>query len=115
MEAISLTKAQWDYIMTPILQTALPRSGIVRTFPRDILYAPKELFGFRLMHPYYKQYLKQLALILKETQKEDITADLLVSVLEQLRLESALLCTNGDWQIQDSSCYLIPNHGYDTY
>ena len=33
MEAINLTKLQWDYIMAPVLMATLPRAGIVRTFP----------------------------------------------------------------------------------
>ena len=33
MEAINLKKHEWDNIMTPILQCALPKPGIVQTFP----------------------------------------------------------------------------------
>ena len=49
MEAISLNKSQWDHIMKPILKTTLPRAGVVRTFPRDILYAPSDFTGMGLM------------------------------------------------------------------
>ena len=45
MEAINLTKKQWDSIMTPILRCALPKSGISRTFPRTILYSPLSYSG----------------------------------------------------------------------
>ena len=40
MIAITLSKKQWDYIMSPILIYSLPKSGIVRIFPRDVVYAP---------------------------------------------------------------------------
>ena len=99
MEAISLTKDQWNYIMMPILKSVLPQSSIIHNFPRDILYAPTSLFGMGLMHPYYKQHLKQLSLVLKELQKQDITAEWLTSTLEQLQLESGLPCTDNDWQL----------------
>ena len=108
MEAISLTKDQWDYIMAPILKSVLPRSGIVRTFPRDVLYAPDEFTGMGLMHPYYKQYLKHLELALKETIKPTITANLLTAAMEQLRLESGLPRANGEWHLSDTALCLTP-------
>ena len=41
MEAINLTKQDWDYIMSPILQATLPKAGIVRTFPTQSSMHPK--------------------------------------------------------------------------
>ena len=58
MEAISLNRKHWDYIMAPILRAVLPRSGIVRSFPRDVLYGPDSCSGLRVFHPYFKQNLK---------------------------------------------------------
>jgi hypothetical protein len=40
MEAISLTKLQRDYVMAPILTSTLPKAGFVRTYKRDVIYAP---------------------------------------------------------------------------
>ena len=101
MEAISLTKAHWDYIMVPILKSILPRSGIVRTFPRDILYAPDQFSGMGIMHPYYTQYFRHLDLVLKETITPSITSNLLYATTEQLRLEIGIPCENGEWQLSD--------------
>lgn len=99
MEAINLTKRQWEYVMAPLLQTTLPRSGIVRTFPRDVLYAPDQFMGMGIMHPFYRQNLKHLELVMKETLQPSITADLLKAILEQLRLEIGIPCINGNWQL----------------
>ena len=55
MEAITLTKPQWDFIMTPVLTATLPRAGIVRSFPRDMVYAPVDYCGLGIMHPWYRQ------------------------------------------------------------
>lgn len=99
MEAINLTKRQWDYIMVPLLQATLPRSGIVRTFPRDVLYSPDNFTGFGIMHPYHRQHLKHLDLVLRETLKPSITSDLLKSIVEQLRLEIGIPCHDGCWQL----------------
>ena len=106
MEAICLSKAQWEYIMTPILKSVLPQSSIISNFPRSILYAPNSLSGLGLMHPYYKQHLKQLSLVLKELQKQDLTAKLLTTTLKQLQLESGLPCNDDNWHLCSSSSYL---------
>jgi hypothetical protein len=90
MEALSLTKNQWDFIMAPILKTVLPKSGIVRTFPRDILYGPEEQSGFGLIHPFYLQNFKKLELLMREYIENSITSELLKANIEQLRLESGL-------------------------
>ena len=99
MEAISLTKDQWDYIMAPILRAILPRSGIVRTFPRDVLYGPDQFSGMGLMHPFYTQYFRHLDLALKETIRPSITSNLLQATTEQLRLEVGIPCEDGEWNL----------------
>ena len=100
MEAISLNRKQWDYIMAPIVKAVLPRSGIVRSFPHDVLYAPDNCTGLGVMHPFYKQNLKQLDLVLRETLKPSITSHLLNSTLEQMRLEVGL--PGDDWMMDQS-------------
>jgi hypothetical protein len=40
LPATTLTRQQCDAIMVPILQGGLPASGIARTFPRAVVYAP---------------------------------------------------------------------------
>ncbi len=43
--ATTMDKAQWDYIMAPILGATLPRMGYVKLFVRDIVYSPEDLGG----------------------------------------------------------------------
>ena len=73
MEAINLTKVNWDYIMAPVLQVCLPKSGIVRTFPRTVLYTSPTHNGLGIRHPYYQQHIKQLHLCLEQTTSRNIT------------------------------------------
>lgn len=84
MPATNLSKVKWDYVMKPILKIILPKSGIVHTFPHSILYAPESSSGLVVMHPFYKQQLKHLTLILCVTFKPSIRASLLVATIEQL-------------------------------
>jgi hypothetical protein len=57
MEALSMTQKQWDYVMSSIIRSVLPKSGIARTFPHAILYALASFTGLGLIHPYCKQNL----------------------------------------------------------
>ena len=43
--ATPLTEIEAENIFTPIKNAALPKSGIVRTFPKKIIHAPLDLQG----------------------------------------------------------------------
>jgi hypothetical protein len=73
--------------MAPILLAGLPRAGLARTFPRDILYGPTKVQGFGVIHPWYHQQLLHLIALLKHTQQHTMTGQLLSTSYEQLRLE----------------------------
>ena len=72
-----MDKAQWDYIMAPILAATLPRMGYVQSFVRDIVYSPEELCGLGIFHPWHNQHLSQLKVVLQETALPSITGDLI--------------------------------------
>jgi hypothetical protein len=86
MDAIALTKAKWDFIMSPVLMATLPQAGIIRTFPRNMVYAPANYCGLDIMHPWYHQELVHLKTCLSETLTNSITGDLFKACLEELRL-----------------------------
>jgi hypothetical protein len=77
LEATTMSKDQWDYIMAPIMLASLPRMGYVRSFPRDIVYASKDFCGLGVMHPWFNQELTHLETCLQEGTKKSITGDLL--------------------------------------
>ena len=91
MIAITITKKQCDYIMSPILLNSLPKSGIVRMFPRDVVYAPLQYLGLGMIHPWDNQNLTQIIVCLKETKTESMTGDLIKATMEQIRLECGLV------------------------
>jgi hypothetical protein len=90
MAAITLTEKDWNFIMAPILTSGLPRAGIDRSFPRDILYGPTSLQGFGILHPWYHQEIMHLLVCLKQTSLGGITGLLISASMEQLRLELGL-------------------------
>ena len=90
MATTTMLEKEWNYIMAPILLSGLPRAGIDRNFPRAILYGPKSLQGFGIMHPWYHQELTHLKDCIKSTYHGGITGSLITASLEQLRLEVGL-------------------------
>ena len=87
MVAISLTRAQWDEVMKPLLQAVLPRIGIAVSFPRLVVYAPLSRNGLGLIHPYDNQHLKQLQTALRHGDRSSPTGQLIRASYEQMQLE----------------------------
>ena len=52
LAATTLTKKECNHVMAPALCVALPRTNIVRTFPRKVLYSPTYMQDLGLMDPY---------------------------------------------------------------
>jgi hypothetical protein len=84
MVATTITEKCWEYIMSPILQAGLPRSGIARNFLRDVLFGPKSLQGFGIFHPWYHQELTHLITCIQQFSFLSISGGLLSTSLEQL-------------------------------
>ena len=51
MIATTMDKAQWDFIMAPLLTASLPCMGYVRKLPHDLVYTPLEGCGLGMFHP----------------------------------------------------------------
>jgi hypothetical protein len=90
MDAINLTKKEWDKIMSILLCSTLPKAGINRNFPRKVVYTPPEFLGLGIVHPWYSQQLGHIQIIMEECSTQSITGDLIKANLEQLRLEMGL-------------------------
>jgi hypothetical protein len=62
--ATTMDKLQWDYIMSPIFESTLPRMGFVCTFSQDIVYTPANCSGMGVYHPWHKnQHLSQMKVV----------------------------------------------------
>jgi hypothetical protein len=88
MTATTISEAEWEDIMKPLLKAGLPRAGISSKFPWDVLYGPTTVQGFGVFHPWYHQQLKHLIVLLEHTQQQTMTGQLLTTSFEQLRLET---------------------------
>jgi hypothetical protein len=88
LAAITLTKLQWDYILSPTITATLPRAGFVRTIKRDLVYGPEGTMGMEIRHPHVLQFLRQLGTVMHQMQHPTmITPQLMITTLEQVMLE----------------------------
>jgi hypothetical protein len=101
MATTTMNEKEWNYIISPILRVGLPRTGIDRSFPRDVLFGPKCLQGFGIIHPWYHQEITHFLVCLKQTTIGGITGRLISASFEQLRLELGLpgWITDHDYEI----------------
>ncbi len=106
MEVCCLNKKQWDHIMAPLLLANLPRSGIVRSFPRQVVYGPKKYHGLGLRHPWVVQTIRHFQVLWTEWHKPSMTGKLLRSNMEQLRMEVGWPGQSAQWPLADLQKYL---------
>jgi hypothetical protein len=53
MLATTITEASWDFIMSPIRKSGLPKQ-VSSNFPGKVLYEPRKIQGMGIMvHPFY--------------------------------------------------------------
>jgi hypothetical protein len=89
----TLTKAQCDKLTSTLAQAALPRIGVLRTFPRALLHAPNKMAGLDVPNLYTEQGVAHiLRLIRYSKSKQHSTGLLLRHTCEALKIE---LGTNG--------------------
>ena len=88
MPALTLTEDQWDGIFTIINQAALPKSGFVRTFTKDVLYGPRRYQGMGTYHPFFLQELTHLRDFVDHVNRQTTCGIRLQITAEQLRLET---------------------------
>jgi hypothetical protein len=86
MEAICLSQAEWDDVMSPSLGITLQRRcGIASTFPRDLFFTLLQFQGSGVRHPFFQQMLSHLATLVAEASNPDsATGTLLTAVAEDL-------------------------------
>jgi hypothetical protein len=68
LPATNMSKQQIDYIMQPVLQMGLSKSGICRNIARDVVYAPNKYLGFGIQHPYFLQGIRKIESIFNTSQ-----------------------------------------------
>jgi hypothetical protein len=86
-----LSRADCEYIMAPIMSVALSHSGVCRTIPKVIVYAPLQYQGLDVPDIYIEQGFSKLVRLLKFGRlSHAITSNLLRHSGEAMKMEFGL-------------------------
>jgi hypothetical protein len=87
LPAKTMSKLQWEIIMSTLLNFALPVMGICRHFPRDNVFAPRKYFGLGIKHLHMLQETTCLKDIIYHTHNQTNTGKLYLTSMELLHIE----------------------------
>jgi hypothetical protein len=104
LPALNLTKKQCEYIMSPILNYALPALGNCRNFPRTMVFAPTKYLGIGIKHLHTSQEIARLKDIMLHTYKDTTTGRLYRNTTELLMLEVGLGTVLSEISYSNYSC-----------
>ena len=90
LAATTLTEKQLNSAIAPVLQTALPRAGFTRKFPRAVLYGPTAFQGLGVSNLHTFQYCRHIQDIVDQTWKHTLAGDLIIANLDAVKLEAGL-------------------------
>ena len=100
MEAINLSKEQWNEIIKEFMGMLLTRSGIVKSLSRQAVFSSKKYNGLGLMHPFYLQHIKHISLLYSFDTLDDQTQSLIRASWEEAVYELGL----------GTNLFTIPTH-----
>ena len=90
LPALTLTKKEIEDISKPLHAIALPRCGYSRSFPKKVLYGPREFQGLGLENLYLAQYVPKISAIIDYTYKGSTSGNNICSNLEVTKLEAGI-------------------------
>ena len=88
MALTTLDAAQWQDIMSPVLQVCLPKAGVCRNFPRSVVFAPLNYQGLGIPHPFGCQVYKHLEMLLRHMSNRTKTGTYMDANIQAHQLET---------------------------
>ena len=87
MEAIDMSKEEWDDILKLFLGTLLNKAGLASTVPRDIIFSSRNYTGLDIKHPYFLQQIIHIQTIMGSDKADKHTRQLIRAAWEECRWE----------------------------
>ena len=84
----TLSYQQWNEVMKPILKVCLPKAGVCRKFPQEMVYAPMKYQGLGIPHPFSTQLFHHLDMLMRHPANATQTGLYLLAVMESHQLET---------------------------
>ncbi|CAJ1960545.1 unnamed protein product [Cylindrotheca closterium] len=88
MVLTTLDAATWVSIMSPVLQVCLPKAGICRSFPRDMVLAPLKFQGLGIPHPFGTRVSKHIEVLLRHLSNRTKTGAYMEAAVQEHQLET---------------------------
>ena len=90
MAVCTFSKRKWQEILAPAISAALPKAGICRNFPREVVFALRKFQGLGVPHPYATQVSQHIEECMRHGAAETMLGKYLRGNLECLQLELGL-------------------------
>ena len=87
MPVMNFKEKDWDYIVAPAKKRTLQKAGMASNFPKDPLYGSQKYNGFKFDHPFTKQGIEKISVLLQESIDKTQAGNLMKATGEALRLE----------------------------
>ncbi|CAJ1960198.1 unnamed protein product [Cylindrotheca closterium] len=88
MVLTTLDAATWVSIMSPVLQVCLPKAGIFRSFPRDMVLAPLKFQGLGIPCPFGTQVSKHIEVLIRHLSNRTKTGAYMEAAVQEHQLET---------------------------
>lgn len=100
LRATTLKQRECDKIQTEYLRAALPNAGFPFTFPRDVLFGPKELGGLGIRRLYLTQGIDHIITMTYHGDARNITGQLIRAVIQAHKVEigTGKSLFDNDWE-----------------
>ena len=90
LAATTLSEDQLENVISPVLQTALPRAGFARNFPRAAVYGPTALQGLGVTNLYEFQYCRHIQDMVDQTWKGTPPGNLIHLNMDAVKVEAGV-------------------------
>lgn len=84
LSATLFKKEEYEKIMQPTLQEAIPKMGLNRTFPRKVIFSLCKFQGLKIPHIFTMQSIQHLKAIINHQLNPNLTKELYNSTFESL-------------------------------
>jgi hypothetical protein len=101
LSATTLTKEQCYKVNLLFLKTALPKSGIVRTAARDLVFSPASVMDFGFPDLWTLQLIEHVMVLIEHGSSNSLTGKLLRNIIEGHYIEVGLGGDVFQWDIEN--------------
>lgn len=88
LSCMSITKEEGKRLLRPVLQSSLPKLGIVSTLGYDFIHGSSECQGLGIPDLYHLTYARQLEILIDHLWKSTQTGHFIVMAIEEFLLEA---------------------------